>query len=745
MSRLPILLLLAMALPARALDIVLDGKPAAALVISAPARDAQSRDRKRAAAWDDAAAARVFVDWIRKISGATLPVGQRPPAIGAAIYIGQAALDAGLKLDDINSPTREGLRIFATEDRVLMAGQSGPATVKAVCRLLEQLGCRYFMDSPLGEVYPQSSTVRIDRLDIREKPAMISRAIWGSQWTANTLWKLWNGAGGDSMDVGHAWGRYLPQDLFAAHPQYFALRNGQRRKGDWYCTSNPTLREIFAQGVIRAIEARNAANISISPPDGVGYCQCERCAAQDDPASIEPSSGLVSMTDRYLDFFNDVARRVARKHPNALLDFYCYADYTQAPTRALKAEDNLVAWIAPIRYCRFHRIGQDNCPTRRQLEQMLNDWGKSSRRLAYRTYNYNLAECLVPFSMLSVWKHDVPYLNSHRCIAINLETLPSWNIYGPHIYLSIRLAYSPSADADAIIDDYFSRFFGPAAEPMKQYWLDIDNAFAHLDTHSGSFYALHRAYTPALLKKCSQSLEKAARAAGDHPLHRPRVAMNAQGFRNAAQYIDLRNALNSGRIDDALKTYRELLARAQVQVQSGYANHYAVEYLKRFLGAPVEAAAAAVHGNRIVAVLPDRMRMACDKEDRGIAQNWADVKFDDSKWREVATYTDTLDAQGLPDEKTILWYRTSIDVPRVDGKCSLLFIEVDGAATVFVNGQQVGTCDKERSTFAVDISSAVRPGKNTVAVRVDHSRITELMLGGLIRPVYLLASPAPTP
>lgn len=37
---------------------------------------------------------------------------------------------------------------------------------------------------------------------------------------------------------------------------------------------------------------------------------------------------------------------------------------------------------------------------------------------------------------------------------------------------------------------------------------------------------------------------------------------------------------------------------------------------------------------------------------------------------------------------------------------------------------------KGRTPFEVDVTGAVRPGENVVALRVDHSRITELALGG---------------
>lgn len=39
------------------------------------------------------------------------------------------------------------------------------------------------------------------------------------------------------------------------------------------------------------------------------------------------------------------------------------------------------------------------------------------------------------------------------------------------------------------------------------------------------------------------------------------------------------------------------------------------------------------------------------------------------------------------------------------------------------------------------VTDAVKPGVNVVSVRCDHSSITELFLGGIIRPVLLIDRP----
>jgi len=194
-------------------------------------------------------------------------------------------------------------------------------------------------------------------------------------------WKAWNGAGGEDFAHSHSWGRYIPKGLFAEHPEYFAQgADGKRKDGDWLCTSNAGARVVFANGVIAVIKA-GAKNPSISPPDGRGYCQCDTCKSQDDPKLIEPSSGTVSVSTRYADFFDDVAKRVAKVYPDSVLSFYVYADYTQPPKRAEKLAPNLCAVIAPIRYCRLHAIGDDNCPSRKQQLDMIDGWATVAHRL----------------------------------------------------------------------------------------------------------------------------------------------------------------------------------------------------------------------------------------------------------------------------------------------------------------------------------------------------------------------------
>jgi hypothetical protein len=811
-------LLLAPAAGARAVEIVKDGKPVATVVAAsvpeapdAPKGKAGKKPAARREGAGEDAAVGVLVGWIEKITGARLPVATEAPAAGPAIYVGKAAVAAGLKLDDIQSPTREGVRIVVDERRVLIAGQSDAATLKAVCRFLEVLGCRYFMDGPLGEVYPRAATLSVAPVKITEQPGLLYRNPKGPSWNA-ALWKAWNGAGGEEMNHAHAWGRYVKPDLFSQHPEFFAMgKDGQRRPSGWLCTSNPALRKYFAERVIETIRA-GQKNPSLSPTDGRGYCQCPACKAEDDPKVIEPSTGMVSVSKRYAEFFDDVARQVAKECPQSTLSFYCYADYTQPPALGRRLAPNLLAFMAPIRYCRLHEIGDPDCPSRLQQVEMTDGWAKLTDKLGYYNYMYNLADGTLPFFKFTACKKDFPYLKERGLSAMTLEVLSNWHIYGPHIYLGLRLAYDPKADADAVMEDYWSKFFGPAGPHMKAYWMGIDAAQERLASHAGGFYGLQQIYTPQFIRECQAALSRAAEAAAGDKVYAARVAMHAEGLASAIAYREMCDAMARGDFAKARATFGAAIARLKGLADSGCANReYATAYLERFLGKIVAAGAAATAPpNKVLAVLPDEWRFAHDPQGQGVQQRWHEAGFDDSRWTRAATYSKTLDAQGL-ERTTVLWYRTSFDVPQGAKNLSLFFAEVDGWSEVYVNGKRIAVSAppaaprggekaaakkgkgaaaggdpakpraesakppaapaaaprpaeaagagsqtpgvaaeaapaqpsyegqaRPRTPFEVDVSEAVRPGRNVVALRVDHSKITELFLGGILRPVLLI-------
>src|SRR5690606_26202092 len=85
----------------------------------------------------------------------------------------------------------------------------------------------------------------------------------------------------------------------------------------------------------------------------------------------------------------------------------------------------------------------------------------------------------------------------------------TWELYAPHLYLSIRLSYDPTLNPWEIMADYWHKAYGPAAEPMMAYWMTIDEAFAHIKSEAGSYHALHLVYTPERMAELDRLLSQA--------------------------------------------------------------------------------------------------------------------------------------------------------------------------------------------------------------------------------------------
>ena len=699
---------------------------------------------------DAGRAAADLVEYVGKISGAKLEVqvekGQKPDAGQAAIVLGDMARDMGLPAPP-KTPSQDGYRILTKGNLILMAGESEASTFFATSHFLETLGVRWFFDNALGTVVPEMKTINVGALDVAEKPDFISRSIWGPNWRG-AAWGAHNRMGGMNMPTGHDWGHVPAAQYGKEHPEYYALRGGKRSPGNWLCTSNPEVHQIFAQSIISQVKDKGTTAVSISPPDGRGYCQCEKCTAQDDPGYIEPSSGSVAISDRYQEFYNSVAKRVLLGAPDCILNFYAYADYSVPPKRVRGAPPNLCAWIAPIRFCRLHSLSNPICASRQRCREVVDGWGKAVSKIGWREYNYNLAEDTVPLSKISIFKDDLAYLHKQGCLGINIETMAFWHIYGPHTYLVTRLSWDAEADVDAIMNDFYEKFCGKAAPHVKAYWERMDKAYCTSKAHAGSFYAVHAVWTPQLIQACQADLDAAAKAA-DNETIKQRVAMFQMGLDNAKYYASLREATNRCDFPEAKEIYDKWLAHMDNVLKEGIhrISEYKYGYAPRFLAAPITQGLARSTGNcKMLVQLPDEWLFRYDPNNEGEKSGWHARAVVPRGWQKVKTYSATLGEQGVEEQLTWMWYWTSFQAPArlPDGPIHMWFAETDARGVkVWLNGQDVGGFAGKRQPGEVDITGKLRPGRqNVVAVRIDHSSISELMLGGIIKPVMVYSGKA---
>ena len=712
------------AMQASALTLVKDGKPQAAIWYT----DGGEKAGDRQTAEDLASV-------IQQMSGAALEIKSsakdgKPAGGAAAIVVGELAKQMGLQAPP-KTPSGDGYRLQTKGSHLLLAGESTASTFFAAAHLLETFGCRWFFDNAVGTVIPAMKTIEVGALDIAEKPDFISRTIWGPNWHGSK-WTRMNRVGGMDLSSGHNWPK-------------------------WFCTTDPKVREEYVANVVARVKGKGAMSTSISPPDGVAYCKCERCTALDDPNYLEPSSGTPVMSDRYQEFYNHVAREVKKANPEALLGHYAYADYTLPPKKVKGGLDNLFVSIAPIRFCRVHSLASEICEPRQRCRAMVEGWSEVEKKMVWREYNYNLAEATVPFSKKSIWKDDLPWLKEQGAIGINIECMYMPHIYGPHTYLVARMAWDADLDVEAVMDDFYAKFGGPAGPHLKAYWDRIDEAYRTTPVHAGSYHGVHAFWTPELLKTCQADLSAAAKAAGGDAMLRKRVAMFQLGLDNAKHYIAWRDAINRCDFAAGQQAYDKLIASQDAAYNQKFhpVGEYRFGYAPRFLGNGQSAGLARVSdGRQKVLQLPDEWMFRYDAEDAGEAAGWfkAPVAEDADGWLKVRTYSSPLNEQKIPEQLTWMWYQTKFRTPKdmPAGPLTLWFMEPDGnAIKVWLDGKPVTEAAldiRSRNPLDLDLGKRLQADAEYVlTVKLHHRRISELMLGGLLRPVMIYSGGIPQP
>lgn len=130
------------------------------------------------------------------------------------------------------------------------------------------------------------------------------------------------------------------------------------------------------------------------------------------------------------------------------------------------------------------------------------------------------------------------------------EVGPNWGLDGPQPWLLAQLARDPGADARALLDEYYARYFREAAGPMRQFFEESERIWRE---QPGSSYWLKHyrnesqaaLFPPAVCADLRRHLDRAVRAARS-PIVAERVALVSAAFgvtERLAKLVTTRNEL----------------------------------------------------------------------------------------------------------------------------------------------------------------------------------------------------------
>lgn len=441
-----------------------DGKAACSIVVPAKATKPEVRS------------AEMLKLYLDLVTGGSFEV-KREPAAGPAIYIGDT--EAGKRLDlnlppicyaSLTVPNLHGflLQTVDTNTLVIRGFQDLGTSYGVVSFLREFAGVRrYWPSEPggMGDVYESKPTLAIPQTTWRDWPFLISRYVgfnpkgWElqheNQWPTMSKWYRM----GFTLSMMHNFFSLIPPEkLGKLHPEYFPEVNGVRKVPtgtiNWQpCVSNPEVVDLCASRIIRAFDADpNRICHALAVNDGAGDCGCAKCRAMDAPDADANTSQL---TDRYVKFMNEVAAKVAAKHPDRMIGFLSYASVTHAPS-TVKLHKNLVPF-----YCAMGR-------------GIYNGWDEWMAAGVQNMGHYGYHD--------DRW-FTIPKINPHqearriRYMAgtdvfrgYYKEFNPTYPLDAQAAVVCADMMWDPRLDENAILDRYYSDLFVEAAPEMRRFY-----------------------------------------------------------------------------------------------------------------------------------------------------------------------------------------------------------------------------------------------------------------------------------
>jgi hypothetical protein len=294
------------------------------------------------------------------------------------------------------------------------------------------------------------------------------------------------------------------------------------------------------------------------------------------------------------------------------------------------------------------------------------------------------------------------------------------------------LEWDAEADVEAILADFYSRWYGPAAGPMRAYDMALEKALEETPLHGHENTFMAEVYTPELMTKLEQYLTEAKMMVGPD-----RSGLHVKLVRLIHDHLKAYVAMEAA---DDLCNYAECLKQAQrmldlrkeinelSQTPTMMAGEYAYtteDRMKEYRGWLEK-----INGEKgeLITVLPEKALFRTDpNKSEGFFFGWYQPELNEEEWKPILTTK----AQGWADQRGfnytgMAWYRMWVDVPPVaEGKKVLLLVpgEVE-EAWCWVNGEYVGhhpwhSVWWRDFTHEFDVTEQIRQGRrNQITFRV---------------------------
>ncbi len=748
------------------------------------------------AATNEKLAAEDLAKYIGLMCGATPAIANTAETIAAALsgnnpvlVVGEAALKAQPRLRGVVNGVlkkkpylrTDGIVAHREGNRVYLAGNNDLSHYFAVAELLRQWGCRWYLPTEFGECIPEERDLKVGKLE----------HAYGSPFEIRSYWISWVG---DNAGAAEFQRRNMMTGRSAMPPTGHAL--GKFTKGVGKGTFNfPITDPKTAQHVAAKVEADYAAGkaFSLGMEDG-SYDSAYPGDQKLMKRQWDKYFMRWSVTDPMLELYNNVSAILQKKHPSSggKIGFLAYANMTIPPARDMTAERSLFCELAPIDIDPIHGMDDPQSPPRQEYRDMLHKWAKVMQgRLAIYDYDQGMLVWRdLPNPSHQSFRQDVKHYRDAGILGVNTESRNAIATTFLNLHIRGRLMWNPDEDVDALLADFYPRFYGPAAEPMQTYWSAIFDAWQNTICTEHEYFVAPSIYTPEVLAVMKTSLAEAEKiirglkpkdkTSRNGKLYAQRMTFTRYSHDITAGYLAMVQAAGSEcDYTSAVKSgERALAVREKLTDMSGtfttYRN-YKVEQ-NGYAWWPGEVKQYRelipfVDGTKgkLIARLPLEWAFRRDVENQGAGKGYAGGTVDLKYWNENHEKL-TLDSRkDYPDEWEMLrtdlyaqaqgirhadrqsylgqlWYRTDVELTAAQIKDSphIRFPGLFNECWLYINGEKIAHrkqgklwwLNDYRFEWDADLTGKLKAGTNTIALRCN----CEHHFGGMFRRPFLYAA-----
>ncbi len=363
--------------------------------------------------------------------------------------------------------------------------------------LQDTIGVRWLMPGEAGEDIPNCREgLKVSPIDRTEGPFFFERdMVVGNMKDAvmHQWFEHMRFGGSIATESSHSFDDMPSPTVLKAHPEYMAgKKDGSRvppytghKSGVYpthkYCMTNPGLIDAFAASVTEKFDkSPNRECVSVSPSDGAGWCEDEACSQFVDRETDGPFGdfgGLkVSYTPLVLNFYNEIAKRVAKTYPDRLIGGYVYHEYVYPPLKPVKIEPNVFLEMA-ISGGYGYKFYQ---PKRAEdFKKLAGGWSKITPNLGWTDYSIWMRDAIgAPLPPgLEILKLVFGTLGDNHFKKVSFYGAQAWGYGAATNYLAAQLMWNPKLDIDKTYDDFMNRYYGPAAPQIKGIYDVVEKHF----------------------------------------------------------------------------------------------------------------------------------------------------------------------------------------------------------------------------------------------------------------------------